>query len=54
MTYVALENGVVTGYSQAKLKEVIHGNCILFGKIVFLWEYIKQFQNTVYICRTDN
>lgn len=47
-----MENGVVTGYSQAKLKEVIHNNCILFGKIVFyenifssskiLYTYVEQ------------
>lgn len=35
MTYVTLENGIVTRYSKAKV-EVIQKNCIVFGKFVFL------------------
>lgn len=42
MAYVNLENSALSGYSKDEVKEAIHKNCILAGKLVFYRDIVSS------------
>lgn len=49
MTYIILENSVLTGYSKARIKEPVHKNFILVGKFVFYRDVVNN-SKLLHVC----